>query len=102
MNGHIGTDRTGIENILGAFSIGDRNREGENIIDFCVENQMSIMNTFYNHRESQKWAWYHFDSTVGAYTEKSMIDLAITNNKGLFNDVKSVPSVSFDSDPTCC
>ena len=58
MNGHIGTDRTGIENILGAFSIGDRNREGENIIDFCVENQMSIMNTFYNQRESKKWIWY--------------------------------------------
>ena len=81
MNGHIGVDRTGIENVLGAFSIGDRNREGENLIDFCVENQMYIMNTFYNHRESKKWTRCRFNSTVGAYTEKSMIDLAITNNK---------------------
>ena len=98
MNGHIGQDRTGIQNILGAFSIGDRNREGENIIDFCIQNQMYIMNSFYNHRDSHKWTWYRWNSAVGAYTEKSMIDLAITNNKNMVRDVKSVPSVSFDSD----
>ena len=98
LNGHVGEDRAGIDNILGAFSIGNRNREGENIIDFCVQNQMSIMNTFYKHRESQKWTWYRWNQAVGAYTEKSMIDLAISNNKNLFRDVKSVPSVSFDSD----
>ena len=98
LNGHVGIDRAGIENILGAFSIGDRNREGESIIDFCLQNQMSIMNTFYTHQESQKWTWYRWNSMRGQYTDKSMIDLALTNNKNLFRDVKSVPSVSLDSD----
>ena len=32
------------------------------------------------------------------YTDKSMIDLIITNNKTLFNDVRAIPSESFDSD----
>ena len=72
LNGHVGEDRAGIDNILGAFSIGNRSREGENIIDFCVQNQMSIMNTFYKHRESQNWTWYRWNQAVGAYTEKSM------------------------------
>ena len=98
MNGHIGQDRTGIESILGAFSIGNRNREGENIIDFCIQNRMSIMNSFYNHRDSHKWTWYRWNSAMGTYTEKSMIDLAITNNKNMIRDVRSIPSVSFDSD----
>ena len=98
LNGHVGQDRTGIENVIGAFSIGNRNREGENIVDFCVQNQMSIMNSFYKHRDSHKWTWYRWNSIAGAYTEKSMIDLAITNNKNLLADVKSIPSVSFDSD----
>ena len=62
MNGHIGTDRAGIKNILGAFNIGDRKREEENIIDFCVVNQMSIMNIFYDHRESKKWTFYRFNT----------------------------------------
>ena len=98
LNGHVGLDRTGIENVLGAFSIGDRNREGESIIDFCIQNHMSIMNTFYEHQESQKWTWYRWNTVRGQYTDKSMIDLALTNNKNLFRDVKSVPSVSLDSD----
>src|SRR5678815_362490 len=33
-----------------------------------------------------------------AYGEKSMIDLILTNNKRLFKDVKSIPSVSGDAD----
>ena len=98
LNGHVGQDRTGIENILGAFGIGDRNRDGENIIHFCLQNRMAIMNSFYKHRESQKWTWYRWNSIMRAYTDKSMIDLALTNNKNLFRDVKSVPSVSLDSD----
>ena len=98
LNGHAGQDRTGIENIIGSFSIGERNREGESIIDFCLQNNMSIMNTFYSHEENKKWTWYRWNSAVGAYTDKSMIDLALTNNKNLFRDVKSIPSVSLDSD----
>ena len=36
LNGHVGQDRTGIEHILGAFSVGERNRDGEYIINFCL------------------------------------------------------------------
>ena len=58
MNGHVGSERAGIENIIGAFGIGQRNREGDRIIDFCTVNSLSIMNTYYNHRPSHKWSWY--------------------------------------------
>ena len=96
LNGHVGLDRTGIENVLGAFSIGDRNR-GESIIDFCIQSHMSIMNTFYKLQESQKWIWYRWNTVRGLCTDKSMIDLALSKNKNLFRDVKSAPSVSLDS-----
>ena len=98
MNGHVGQDRLGIENIIGAFSIGDRNREGERIIDFCRQNSFSIMNTYFKHQESHKWTWYRWNSALNNYSDRSMIDLFLTNNKNLFNDVKSIPSVSCDSD----
>ena len=55
LNGHVGQDRTGIEHILGAFSVGERNRDGEYIINFCLQNHMAIMNTFYKHQENKKW-----------------------------------------------
>ena len=58
MNGHVGQNRQGLESVIGAFSVGGRNSAGEGIIYFCVQNGMSVMNTFYNHRESHKWTWY--------------------------------------------
>ena len=57
-NGHVGMDRTGVENVLGAHEIGNRNDEGNRILDFCAVNNLSIMNTYYKHQESHKWTWY--------------------------------------------
>src|ERR1044072_2547719 len=62
LNGHVGQDRRGIENVIGAHSIGDRNAAGDSVVDFCVQNNMSIMNTFYKHRESHKWTWYRWSN----------------------------------------
>ena len=98
LNGHIGQDRRGIEHVIGAYGIGDKNLAGESVIDFCVQNHLSVMNTFYDHRESHKWTWYRWNSRVLQYTDKSMIDLILTNNKRIFRDVKAIPSVSCDSD----
>ena len=57
-NGHIGVEREGIEGVIGAFSIGNRNTEGGRIIEFCTTNILAIMNTFYKHQASHKWTWY--------------------------------------------
>ena len=80
------------------FGIGDRNREGERVLNFCNQNSLSVMNTFYKHKESHKWTWYRWNSALNNYTDRSMIDLALTNNRNLFKDVKSIPSLSCDSD----
>ena len=98
LNGHIGTNRAGYEDIIGEHSIGDRNREGERILDFCVRNRMSIMNTFYEHKPSHKWTWYRWDRVTQTYSSKSMIDLVLSNRKTLTHNIKAIPSLSFDSD----
>ena len=98
MNGHVGKNRDGVEHVIGEFSIGEKNQEGERIIDYCVMNNMSIMNTYYKHQESHKWTWYRWNALQQRYNEKSMIDLFLTNKKNLFKDVKTIPSVSLDSD----
>ena len=98
LNAHVGTNRTGLGNVIGAFGIGDKNNEGENLTDFCVRNRLAIMNTFYKHQDSHKWSWYRWNAELQDYTDKSMIDLVLTNNKRMFRDVKCIPSVSLDSD----
>ena len=39
-----------------------------------------------------------YSNQLQSYTQKSMIDLFLTNNKPLFLDVKAVPSVSMGAD----
>ena len=97
-NGHVGCDRRGYERNIGFHSIGDRNEAGQRILDFSQLNNLHIMNTFYQHRDSHKWTWYRYNQQQGIYTQKSMIDLFLTNNKTIFADVKAVPSLSMDAD----
>ena len=97
-NGHIGTDREGIEGVIGAFSVGDKNDDGERLIDFCVRNNLTIMNTCFKHRESHKWTWYRWDSNEGKYNSMSMIDFVLASNRQSVKDVKAIPSVSMDGD----
>jgi len=75
----VGTERGGYQNIIGPHGIGNKNVEGDRIINFAVINRLSIMNTFYQHRDSHKWTWYRWNENRQEYTEKSMIDLITTN-----------------------
>ena len=61
-NGQVGTDRLGVENIIGSFGVGERNAEGRRILDFCLSQNLAVMNTFFKHRDSHKWTWYRYDS----------------------------------------
>lgn len=47
-------DRRGIEHVIGTYGGGDKNLAGESVIEFCVQHHLSVMNTFYDHRESHK------------------------------------------------
>ena len=98
LNGHVGVNRHGIEDIIGAFGIGDSNPDGERIVEFCIRNQMVIMNTFFNHRPEHKWTWYRWNAEREEYSQKSMIDLVLTSRKSLVHDVKAISSLSLDSD----
>lgn len=44
MNAHVGVRRNGEERVLGAYGVGERNLEGERLIDFAMRNDMTIMN----------------------------------------------------------
>ena len=54
--------RRGYKEVLGIFGFGDRNREGEYILDFCLSKGFRIMNTMFK-KEGEKitfekwWKW---------------------------------------------
>lgn len=51
-NGHVGASNTGFEGIHGGFGYGDRNQEGENILNFALAYDLMIVNTFFKKRQS--------------------------------------------------
>ena len=47
LNGQVGTEREGFEEFLGKFGVGMRNSEGEGILQLCQQNNLKIVNTWY-------------------------------------------------------
>ena len=96
LNGHVGSRP--VEGVVGNFGVGMRNEEGEMLIDFCVRNNLSVMNTYFKHQESHQYTWYRYNSRIGQYDLKTQIDFILTTRKSVIKDVKAIPSVSLDSD----
>ena len=47
LNGHVGNENEVIGRVHGGHGIGERNAEGESIVDFAISFDMAIVNTFF-------------------------------------------------------
>ena len=78
LNGHIGTDRRVISRIHGGLGMGERNEEGESIVDFAMAFDMALMNTFFMKKDYV---------TYRSGGSESQIDFLLCRRKQL-NEVK--------------
>ena len=53
LNGHVGRDRTVIERVHGGWGLGERNQEGERVVDLALSFDLAICNTFFKKKVSQ-------------------------------------------------
>ena len=53
LNGHIGRSREGIERIHGGWGMGDRNDEGEKIVETAMAFDFAIVNSFFEKKVNQ-------------------------------------------------
>ncbi|CAH1263777.1 Hypp2763 [Branchiostoma lanceolatum] len=51
-NGHVGEDVHGFEEVHGGHGFGDRNAEGERLLEFALANDLLVGNTLFIKRES--------------------------------------------------
>ena len=40
LNGHVGMNRDGFEEVIGIYSLGERNQEGELVLEFCQNHNL--------------------------------------------------------------
>jgi exonuclease III len=94
-NSKVGKNHTTWSEAIGRYGYGDANERGERLLEFCCANQLSITNTYFQHKESQKWTWLHPSGQA-----KNMIDFIIVNKrwKNCILDCRSFPSADSGSD----
>ena len=84
-NGHAGKCAEGFEGIHGGYGIGKRNVEGRMLLDFCVQKELCVANTWYK-RDERKVTY----SSGGNDTEIDFVLVGKENRKYL-RDVKVIP-----------
>ena len=86
LNGHVGTERQGFEEVMGPFGFGERNREGESILRLCQSRELLVVNTMFK-KEKEKLVTY---KSGGAETQIDYI-LARKQQGVCIKDCKVIP-----------
>src|SRR6218665_2194181 len=87
MNGHVGTDINGYEQVHGGHGYGMRNEEGERFLEMAQGLDLTIMNTYFKKPEEQK-------ITYRSGTRSSQIDFLLVRNEDRkqIRDCKVIPA----------
>ena len=92
-NGRIGRKKTHREHCLGNFgdTTKDRNSNGEELINLCLEHGLLIANSFYEHRRSHITTWYKWDNL----SITSQIDYILVRHrqKIYITDARVIPNI---------
>ena len=85
-NGHVGAAAGGYENVHGGRGYGERNTEGERILEFATANDLLIGNTLFIKRESHL-------VTYQSGAAKTQVDYALYSRKlrNAVTNVKVIP-----------
>ena len=57
LNAKVGEDNDGYENIIGSHGVGERNDNGERLVDFCGLNNLVATGTIFPHKLIHKQTW---------------------------------------------
>ena len=83
-NAHVGTDNETWKGVIGRHGVAGANENGRYLLQLCSSNGLSIMNTFFQHRDVHKYTWNR--PSMG---QKSLIDFCIVS-ADLFSSVLDV------------
>ncbi|XP_056017205.1 relaxin receptor 1-like [Ostrea edulis] len=95
LNANVGNDNIGKEATMGMHGRGERNNNGERLVELCEENSLVIEGTIFKHRDIHKQTWTSPDGHTN-----NQIDHIIINRRwrGSLQDVRVKRGADIDSD----
>jgi len=72
-NAKIGSDNAGVEKVMGRHGLGDRNENGEMLVDFCVSHRLTIGGSLFPHKTCNKITWVSPDGRTENQIDHCMI-----------------------------
>ena len=69
-------DKETANSACGKFGLGSQNKRGEDLIDFCISNNLVISNNFFKHHPRHLYTWKSPDRNT-----RNQIDYIIINQK---------------------
>ena len=79
-----------------SYTTTECNYNGEQLLAICAEHGLWIVNTFYEHKHSQRQTWYGWNDL----NVSSQIDFVLTRIEGRsrVTDARSIPNADLDTD----
>ena len=83
LNAKVG--KGGFEETVGPYGLGERNERGDKWVEWCVENEQVILNTWYRHHPRRLWTWQspgdHYRNQIDYVTINKRFRNVVTNTR---------------------
>ncbi|GBP38449.1 Craniofacial development protein 2 [Eumeta japonica] len=91
-NAQIGVQLPGEEYVIGKYGKGKRSKNGEKLVEFLLENNLTPLNTIFRKKPKNKWTWISPDGNT-----RNEIDYIITNKARSFKDTNIIQNLNFNT-----
>ncbi|CAG4943569.1 unnamed protein product [Colias eurytheme] len=93
-NAQIGAKRPEEDTVLGPFTYSNKNRSrnGEKLINFALENHLTILNSIYKKNTKKMWTWISPDGKT-----KNEIDFIMTNKKNCLTNFDVINRFNYNT-----
>ena len=88
INGHVGRYINGFDGVRGGYGVGQRNLEGRMLLQFCLEKELCVSNTWSKREENRK-VTFRMDENE---TEIDFVFIKKEHRRTIRN-VKAIPAI---------
>ncbi|CAH2090183.1 unnamed protein product [Euphydryas editha] len=92
-NAQAGNKPNNDEYVLSNFVYGKRSLNGQILVGFLMEHNLTLLNGVFKKKVNNKWTWF---SPNGKSRNK--IDFIISNHPKLFTDTSVISKLNFNTD----